>query len=184
MAGRQSSARELRLSLTVPPNPRNVSMINEQVFKGNWTEIRGRVKEKWGSLTDDDLVLAEGKLDQLVGIIERRTGESRERIEHVLDQITGDYASHMDQIRRQAADVADGAREYAEQATEAARRQYEQLQRQFQEQYGHLSQNVQAGYSQAEACVRRNPVESICVAFGAGLLAGVIAGLAFRPSKS
>src|SRR5688500_7006799 len=63
-----------------PRHPKGRTMLNEQVFRGNWTEIRGRVKEKWGVLTDDDLVLAEGNPDQLIGIIERRTGESRERI--------------------------------------------------------------------------------------------------------
>jgi uncharacterized protein YjbJ (UPF0337 family) len=158
-------------------------MINEQVFKGNWTEIRGKVKEKWGDLTDDDLVLAEGNLDQLIGIIQRRTGDSREHIEHTLDQLTGDYASHMDQIRQQATAAVAGARDYAEQSVEAARREYERLQQQFHEQYGQLAQNVQARYSEAEAAIRRSPFESIAVAFGAGLIAGVVTGLVFRPSS-
>lgn len=158
-------------------------MINEQVFRGNWTTIRGRVKEKWGQLTDDDLVLAEGNIDQLIGIVERRTGESRESIEHYLDQMTSDYGSQMDQIRRQAAVAADSAREYAAQTVDAARRQYEQLQRQFQEQYGQVAQNLQARYTEAEAAVRSKPIESLVVAFGTGLVAGVVAGLCFRPSR-
>ncbi len=158
-------------------------MINEQTFKGNWTEIRGRVKEKWGSLTDDDLVLAEGKADQLVGIIQRRTSESREKIEHELDQMTTSYGSHMDQIRQQASTAAASARDYAEQATDAARQQYEQLQQQFQDQYGQVAQNLQAKYSDAESAVRSKPIESVVVAFGTGLLAGVVMGLCFRPSR-
>lgn len=159
-------------------------MINEQVFRGNWTAIRGRVKEKWGGLTDDDLVLAEGNPDQLLDIVQRRTGESREKIEHDLDQMTRDYGSHMDQIRQQASVAASSARDYAEQATEAARQQYEAMQRQFQEQYGDVAANLQAQYAQAEAAIRRNPIESLCVAFGTGLIAGVVVGLCFRPTKS
>ena len=158
-------------------------MINEQVFRGNWAEIRGRVKEKWGDLTDDDLVLAEGNVDQLIGIVERRTGESRESIEHHLDQMTSDYGSQMDQIRQQASTAAASAREYADQASEAARQQYEQLQRQLQEQYGEIAANLQAKYGEAEAAIRSKPIESICVAFGTGLLAGVVAGLALRPGR-
>lgn len=159
-------------------------MINQQVFRGNWTAIRGRVKEKWGDLSDDDLVLAEGNPDQLLDIIQRRTGESREKIEHDLDRLTSDYGSHMDQIRQQASVAATSARDYAEQATEAARQQYEALQRQFQEQYGDVAANLQAQYAQAETAIRRKPIESLCVAFGTGLLAGVVVGLAFRPTKS
>jgi uncharacterized protein YjbJ (UPF0337 family) len=158
-------------------------MLNEQVFKGNWTEIRGRVKEKWGSLTDDDLVLAEGNMDQLVGIVQRRTGESREKIEHELDQLTHDYGSQMDRIRQQAgtaaASASDTARQYADQASDLTRQQLEQ----FQQQYGQVAADLQAKYAEAEAAVRRSPIESICVAFGAGLVAGVIAGLLLRPSR-
>jgi uncharacterized protein YjbJ (UPF0337 family) len=158
-------------------------MINEQVFRGNWTAIRGRVKEKWGNLTDDDLVLAEGNVDQLIDIVQRRTGESRESIEHHLDQMTSDYGTQMDQIRRQANAAADSARDYAEQTVDAARRQYEQLQRQFHDQYGQVAQNLQARYTEAEAAVRSKPIESLIVALGAGLVAGVVAGLCLRQSK-
>lgn len=158
-------------------------MVNEQVFKGNWTEIRGRVKEKWGTLTDDDLVMAEGDIDQLIGIIQRRTGESREKVEHDLDQLTSEYGSQMDRVRQQASAAAtsagDAARQYADQASELARRQYEQL----QQQYGHVASDLQAKYADAEAAIRRNPIESICAAFGTGLVAGVVVGLLFRPSR-
>lgn len=158
-------------------------MVNQQVFRGNWTEIRGRVKEKWGSLTDDDLVLAEGNLDQLVGIVQRRTGESREKIEHELDQLTRDYGSQVDRLRQQASSAAsaagENARQYADQASEAARRQYEQL----HHQYDQASAELRARYADAEAAVRRSPVESLLVAFGTGLVAGVVVGLSLRPSR-
>lgn len=158
-------------------------MVNEQVFRGNWTEIRGRVKEQWGSLTDDDLVLAEGNFDQLVGIVQRRTGESREKIEHELDQMTRDYGSQMDRIRQQAASAAsaagENARHYADQASEAARRQYEQM----HHQYDQAAAELQARYADAEAAIRRSPIESLLVAFGTGLVAGVVVGLSLRPSR-
>ncbi len=49
-------------------------------IRGNWNEVKGKVKEHWGNLTDDDLQYQEGKDDQLVGRIQEKTGESRERI--------------------------------------------------------------------------------------------------------
>jgi uncharacterized protein YjbJ (UPF0337 family) len=50
-------------------------------MEGKWDQIKGRVKETWGEVTDDDLKQAEGNWDQLVGRIKERTGESREAIE-------------------------------------------------------------------------------------------------------
>jgi uncharacterized protein YjbJ (UPF0337 family) len=50
-------------------------------FEGRWQEIRGRVKEAWGALTDDELDRTEGKWDQVVGTIKRKTGEASEAVE-------------------------------------------------------------------------------------------------------
>ena len=56
-------------------------------FEGKWDQMRGRVKEAWGSLTDDDLDRSEGKWDQLVGTIKERTGESVDKIEDRLKRM-------------------------------------------------------------------------------------------------
>jgi len=55
-----------------------------QKWTGRWEQLRGRAKEFWGDLTDDDLKRVEGKYDQLVGLIHERTGETREEIERRL----------------------------------------------------------------------------------------------------
>ena len=52
----------------------------ELKFKGTWNETKGKLKEKYGFLTDDDLAVEEGKADQLVGKIQKKTGESKETI--------------------------------------------------------------------------------------------------------
>ena len=51
---------------------------------GNWGELKGRVKQKWGQLNDDELRQAEGSFDQLVGLIQRKTGETRQQVEQSL----------------------------------------------------------------------------------------------------
>lgn len=56
-------------------------------FEGKWDQMRGRVKEAWGSLSDDDLDRSEGRWDQLVGTIKERTGETMESIEAKLHQM-------------------------------------------------------------------------------------------------
>lgn len=59
-------------------------------MEGRWQEVRGRIKEAWGSLTDDDIDRTEGRWDQLVGTIRRRTGESIDNIERRLDEMMDD----------------------------------------------------------------------------------------------
>ena len=50
-------------------------------IKGDWNIIKGNLKQKWAKLTDDDLQFIEGKQDELLGRIQKRTGETREAVE-------------------------------------------------------------------------------------------------------
>jgi uncharacterized protein YjbJ (UPF0337 family) len=59
--------------------------MDELKMKGNWNIAKGKLKQRWGDLTDDDLDYAEGKSDELVGRIQKRTGESREAVEKAID---------------------------------------------------------------------------------------------------
>jgi len=58
--------------------------MNTLEIKGDWNIIRARLKQKWAKLTDDDLQYASGKADELVGRIQKRTGETREAVEKAL----------------------------------------------------------------------------------------------------
>jgi uncharacterized protein YjbJ (UPF0337 family) len=55
--------------------------MNTDQLKGNWKQIVGKAKEKWGKLTDHDWQVVEGKRDQLVGRIQERYGIAREAAE-------------------------------------------------------------------------------------------------------
>jgi uncharacterized protein YjbJ (UPF0337 family) len=50
--------------------------MNEHTFEGNWMQLKGKVREKWGKLTDDDVDVIAGKRDQLVGRIKERYGKT------------------------------------------------------------------------------------------------------------
>jgi len=58
-----------------------------QQAEGNWKQFKGKVKEAWGVLTDDDLDRYEGRKDQLVGRIQEATGEAREAVRERIDKI-------------------------------------------------------------------------------------------------
>lgn len=65
--------------------------MNRDVLEGQWTKIKGKVREKWGKLTDDDLDQIAGKKDQLVGRIQERYGEQRDKIEKDVDRFWKDF---------------------------------------------------------------------------------------------
>ncbi|MFO7259449.1 MAG: CsbD family protein [Bacteroidota bacterium] len=49
-------------------------------LKGNWNVVKGKLKQKYGDLTDDDLTYIEGKEDEFIGRLQKRIGKSREEI--------------------------------------------------------------------------------------------------------
>ena len=55
-------------------------------IKGDWKIIKGKLKEKWAQLTDNDLLYANGKHEELVGRIQKCTGETREVVENAIKE--------------------------------------------------------------------------------------------------
>ena len=55
-------------------------------IKGDWNITKGKLKQKWAKLTDDDLQFAEGKFEELFGRIQKRTGETREAVEKAVKE--------------------------------------------------------------------------------------------------
>ncbi len=53
-------------------------------IKGDWNITKGKLKQKWAKLTDSDLQYVEGKQEELLGRIQKRTGETREAVEKVI----------------------------------------------------------------------------------------------------
>jgi uncharacterized protein YjbJ (UPF0337 family) len=64
--------------------------MNTLEMKGNWNVAKGKLKQKYAQLTDDDLRLAEGKQDELVGRIQKRTGETKEVIQKAINDCFAD----------------------------------------------------------------------------------------------
>ena len=144
-------------------------MINAQELQGRWNTLRGQVKERWGQLTDDDLMLQGGNVDQLIGRIQQRTGEGREAIERFLNDLTQGGASSI-------AQATEAVRHYAQDMGESFRYAGDRL----RGGYGQVAELAGDRLMMAGDVVRHNPGQSVAAAFGVGLVVGVVVGLALR----
>lgn len=61
-------------------NIKTIKDMSNLKTKGNWNEVKGKLKQKYGELTDDDLTYAEGKEDELLGRIQKKTGRSKDQL--------------------------------------------------------------------------------------------------------
>jgi uncharacterized protein YjbJ (UPF0337 family) len=134
-------------------------MSTQEKVMGNWNQIKGKVKQHWGQLTDDELAEVEGNIDQLVGLVQQKTGEARQQIEKFIMKLNDDAGGAFTQ-------ATETARQYAGQATEALR-----------DATGQIRERGVEGYEEAQRMVRRRPAESVAVAFGTGLVVGLIVGM-------
>ena len=87
----QAPARTFRLgafitSLAISPDG--------QFWQGNWNQLKGKMREKWGKLTDDDWDTVAGKKDQFLGKLQERYGYSREQAERDYDEWERAHGTH------------------------------------------------------------------------------------------
>lgn len=128
---------------------------------GHWEQIAGAVRDRYAQITNEDLSRVKGNVQQLIGVIQEKTGESRERVEHFV-QVAGERAASY------ANRLYDSSSDYA--ATAAAG---------LRQSYGQVSNSIGEGMESAKDSIQRRPMESVLTAFGVGVFAGVIAGLTF-----
>ncbi len=60
--------------------------MNEDQFKGKWNQAKGKMKQKYADLTDDDLKYTEGKSDELLGRLQEKTGKTKEELKDEIDK--------------------------------------------------------------------------------------------------
>ena len=61
--------------------------MNTESIKGNWNEIKGKIKQKYGELTDDDLAFEEGKEDEMYGRLQQKLGKSKDEIRKFIAEL-------------------------------------------------------------------------------------------------
>ncbi len=136
-------------------------MATQQELSGKWKQLAGKVKEKYSQITDHDLNRVEGNVDQLVGIVQQKTGQTREQIEAFLDECGESCESLM-----------DGVSEYASLAGEALRGGYDTV-----------AEQTKRGYGASVKAVSSHPLESVGTAFGIGLVAGLLIGISMGAQR-
>ena len=62
-------------------------MATKLELKGNWNELKGKLKQKYGQLTDDDLSFSEGKEDELFGRLQQKLGKTKEAIRNEIEKL-------------------------------------------------------------------------------------------------
>ena len=69
--------------------------MNRDILKGNWEQVKGRLRSQWGKLTDDDLERIKGDREVLVGQLQERYGRTREEMEEELERwLDDEFASN------------------------------------------------------------------------------------------
>jgi len=61
--------------------------MNTTQLKGNWRELKGKLKQKYATLTDDDLMMAEGKEDETIGRLQEKLGKSKEELHKIISDL-------------------------------------------------------------------------------------------------
>jgi len=56
-------------------------------IKGKWNELKGKLKQKYADLTDDDLVYVEGKEEELLGRLQKKTGQTKEQLKAEIEKL-------------------------------------------------------------------------------------------------
>lgn len=136
-------------------------MVNQEALSGDWTRAKGKLREKWGDLSEDAMDRSRGNIQQLVGLIQRKTGKSREEIEEYLESAFGEQSWFTE--------LKHSVGEYSHSAADAVA-----------DSASYAANQMRAGYIQSERMIRNRPTESLAVCFAAGVAAGVITGLMLR----
>jgi len=61
--------------------------MNKLTIEGNWNEIKGKLKQKYGELTDNDLTFAKGKEDEMYGRLQKKLGKTKDEIQREIENL-------------------------------------------------------------------------------------------------
>ncbi len=61
--------------------------MNKLQMKGSWNEIKGKLKQKYGNLTDNDLAFSDGKEDELLGRLQKKLGKTKDELRQMIEKL-------------------------------------------------------------------------------------------------
>jgi uncharacterized protein YjbJ (UPF0337 family) len=128
--------------------------------EGNWKQMKGRVKERWGRLTDDDLTAIAGRRDQLEGMIQERYGYAKERARREIEDW---YRSMESNLTEQIESLRSGIQNLSSTVDRIAK-----------EQFPRARTRTTTALNEAEEVVKRSPISALAIALGLGFLISVL----------
>ena len=140
-------------------------MITREQLMGNWNSVVGSITEKFGEFTKDELARVEGNFEQLVGLVQRKTGQSQQQISSFISECCESAGTTYNQ-------VANRASHYADTAGEIIRDNYDRVATEAKKGMDYTAQNI-----------GRRPLESLAIAVGSGILAGLVLGISMTSRK-
>ena len=126
-----------------------------------WDEVKTRLQKRWGQIDDSDLSTPMS-MQQLSDMIQKKTGDARDQVESYLEEMRASLMAKADGLRQAVGPRVDELRDRA-----TAR-------------FGDANQSFRDGLATAEEQVRSKPAQSIGIAFGVGILAGIMLGTGRR----
>jgi len=129
--------------------------------EGDWKRMKGKVKEQWGLLTDDDLTAIGGRKDQLEGKIQERYGYGKDQVRKEIDSWFSSTALVANDNAEELADQIEAIRADIQSLTST-------VSRVANKQLGQAK-----AMSNAEDAIRENPVSAVAIAAGLGFLFGI-----------
>ena len=141
--------------------------MNTFTFDGSWNKIKGKLKQKYAHLTDDDLVFVEGKGEELFGRLQSKLGLSQEAVSETLHELKDSAGNFGDGVRAKVSEatarVGEVVGDVKAKVTEAAGEAYE-----------HARQKAHTMQEQAEHYVIDQPLKALLTALAVGFVAGIL----------
>lgn len=133
-------------------------MTTTEEIQGSWNQLAGAVLSKYSQVTGNDLANIQGNVQQLAGLIQKKTGKAREEIEEFLKTASSTTANTVGKI-------SEAANDFASKASDTIR-----------DGYDYARDASRDGLKAATETVQQRPAESLLVAMGIGVVAGLIIG--------
>lgn len=140
-------------------------MALENRVKGDWNQVVGSVKAKYGQITDDELREAEGNFQKLVGLIQRKSGKGLEQIEAFVHDLFENAGIACSDLAAQTSECVQSTGQVLHQG------------------YEYVADHARAGYEQTTRAIANRPAESVVAALAVGLITGIAIGISLAESR-
>lgn len=152
---------------------------------GSWNQIKGKLRQQFGQLTDDDVLFVEGKGDELLGRLQTKLGMGADEVDALLHKLKGELSEANENGRATVGSMKATASQFADKfkgrATEvvddlkhAASAKAEEFKGQAGEAYDQARQKARTLHEDAEEYVREKPRQALMTALAAGFVAGLL----------